>query len=200
MILKDHNVIFIHVQKTAGTTIHNLFKFSVGVGSYSTPCGMHYRLADLLKKEPHIDLNKYEVITVKRNPWERFASFYLDTFRDYVLGRVPNKPIPWKKYFTGLTRVDDMVDKLFVNGALPPNITIFNFNNLQNEFCPWWKERFGYTLVSLPHHNRKPEQRYNDLKTEMLMDPQFQEVISNLCHREIDYFKWKVQDLPTGTQ
>lgn len=194
MILTEHNVIFIHVQKTGGTTLHKLFKFSVGVGTVRSPCGMHYRIVDLLEIEPQIDLNEYEVITIKRNPWERFASLYIDTVRNYEIGRITNAPFPWREYFASLSRVDDMVDKLFINGSLPPNTTIFDFNNLQSEFCPWWEERFGYTLRSLPNLNKKPEQRYADMKNEMVMDPQFQEVISNLCHREIDYFKWKVPD------
>ena len=192
MILLHHKVIFQHIQKTGGTTMHKLFKFSPKVGTIQMPCGMHFCLTDMLEKIPHMDINDYEVLTVKRNPWDRFASLHIDTVRNYELGVVPNPPVNWYNYFAGLQRVDDMVDKLFVDGQLPPNLTMLNFDNLANEFCPWWEKTMGYTLMEFPRLNRKPEQRYTDLRMHMVNDPKFQDEIYRLCRAEIEYFGWEL--------
>lgn len=194
MILLNHKIIFQHVQKTGGTTIHKLFNYSANVGTCHMPCGMHFNMSDLVVTA-NINLKDYEVITVKRNPWDRFASLHTDTVRDYEVGRVQNAPVPWEKYFKGLQGLDDMVDKLFVNGEPPPNLTVFDFENLQNEFCPWWFDQFGYTLHSLPKLNHKPEQRYNDIRLEVVSNPIYQEIISELCAPEIEYFQWEVPSL-----
>ena len=190
MILIKHNIIFQHVQKTGGTTLHKLFQFSPNIGTLLKPCGMHFRMTDLLQFS-EFDFNEYETITIKRNPWDRLASFHIDSVRHYDLEIVPNVPVPWFNYFAGLKEFDDMVDKLFVDGEIVPNLTMFDFDDLQNQVCPWWRDRFGYDLWGLPRLNTKPEQKYIDLRMEMVNDERFDEQVRRLCHREIDYFDWE---------
>lgn len=194
MIIKDHKIIFIHVQKTGGTTLSRIFKYS-DIGGCFEPFGMHPRLDKLLVEVPEIDLNEYEVVTVKRNPWDRFASLYLDGVKQRDLKQIPNDPIPWKRYFRGLLGLDDMLDKLQVDGVLPPNLTVFDFDNLDAEFCPWWNNRFPEkSLESLPRLNVKDEPKYVNMRKEIVSDPMYQEVIHKHCKAEIDYFGWEVPE------
>ena len=191
MILLRHKIIFQHIQKTGGTTLHKLFKFSPGIGELVMPCGMHFRMSEIAER---MDISPYETITIKRNPWDRFASLHIDSIRNYDLGVVPNPPVPWFRYFSGLSYLDDMVDKLFIDGEIVPNLTMFDFDDLQNQVCPWWRDRFGHDLHGLPKLNTKPEQRYVDLRLEMVSDERFQSLIYDLCRPEIDYFKWEVPE------
>lgn len=83
MINRDYNFIFIHVIKTAGTSIHNTFG--------GKP--QHLSILDVINKRPDIALEDYFKFTVIRNPWDKMISQFhynrkkfidTDSFDEYI--------------------------------------------------------------------------------------------------------------------
>ncbi len=83
MLISDsHRFLFVHVQKTGGSTIDNNLTASLGDVRRIREAHRHAPLARLLQLEP--GLTDYWVAGFVRNPWSRMLSWWrmVDRFRD----------------------------------------------------------------------------------------------------------------------
>jgi hypothetical protein len=109
MICHDKRCIFIHIPKTAGTSIEYSFKKVKVKGDKvkSHPKTKHHTLEQYKDQFPE-EFNNYYKFTVVRNPWEREYSlwrFMNDTY---------NKKMSLNKIFNIFTRKDKGVRHSFV--------------------------------------------------------------------------------------
>ena len=70
MILFDDRLFFIHIPKTAGTTIEESLNNSERI------CGRHMTYGDFIDANKNIDRDQWTFFTVVRNPWDRIHSTY----------------------------------------------------------------------------------------------------------------------------
>ena len=83
MLISDsHRFLFVHVQKTGGSTIDNNLTASLGDVRRIKEAHRHAPLGDLLDLEP--DLADYWTAGFVRNPWARMLSWWrmVERFRD----------------------------------------------------------------------------------------------------------------------
>lgn len=83
----DKKFVFIHVPKTAGSSIHVLFKnyFNVQDRSDPLPDIHHISISDLISKDKNLE--KYYKFAVVRNPFARFYSGYKDFYQNRLTDR-----------------------------------------------------------------------------------------------------------------
>lgn len=81
MISDSRRLLFVHVQKTGGSTIDNGLSASLGDVRRIAQAQRHAPLARLLELEP--DLASYWIVGFVRNPWSRLLSWYrmMERFR-----------------------------------------------------------------------------------------------------------------------
>lgn len=70
MILFDDRLFFIHIPKTAGTTVEESLNNSERI------CGRHMSHRDFIDTNKNIDRDQWTFFTVVRNPWDRIHSTY----------------------------------------------------------------------------------------------------------------------------
>jgi hypothetical protein len=92
----DRKCIYIHQPKTGGNTVANIIQDIVS--DSSRVMGMHYTMREFVSRFSEIDLNEYTVLTVTRNPWERYASLHMQQYIMNILHTHTHLLI----YFTGL--------------------------------------------------------------------------------------------------
>lgn len=129
-------IIFVHVQKSGGTSIVNFFKNPKN----------HNKISIDIKylNEKKEDINDYFKFTVIRNPWDRMVSFYHYHKEKIIKNDNPTKT--WE-YLKDLTFKKFLKSTKFQKWALVNNITDFitynkkiyidyyiNFDNFENDF------------------------------------------------------------------
>lgn len=70
MILYDERLFFVHIPKTAGTTIE------VSLNKKDILWGRHYSVKDFIEGNRQENLEDWTIFTVVRNPWDRIHSAY----------------------------------------------------------------------------------------------------------------------------
>ena len=76
MVSHDARVVFVHVQKTGGSTIDAFLRAALpdGGGVNTRGGGRHARLRQILRTNP--ELTKYWIFGFVRNPWARLLSWH----------------------------------------------------------------------------------------------------------------------------
>ena len=201
VLLKDRNLLFLHVPKTAGGSVSRLLR--------DEPDAVLYPVQGMSKAESCVvqlgrQLNKplhhYQTVGFVRNPWDWTVSGYLHvtenmpaydnppTFRDFVLGdwaranilRYPEKFTTAKAYVEYHTQITPW-QHLF--GA-KQNVKIdrlCTFETLANDVC----DAFG-TTNQLPHANKSERQHYSeyyDEETQSITAERHGELIEALGYR-----------------
>ncbi|WP_028635803.1 sulfotransferase family 2 domain-containing protein [Nocardioides sp. URHA0032] len=83
MVISDaHKLLFVHVQKTGGSTIDNRFDEVLQDTRHVTGLDRHATLGQILAAEP--DLAAYWTVGFVRNPWARMLSWFrmVERFKD----------------------------------------------------------------------------------------------------------------------
>ena len=102
MYLKDKNILFIHIPKTAGGTItKQLERNSNGNILYG-----HFNLISW-KNIENINIDSTYIFSIVRNPWERMVSLYFWT-REYINGKKnPSHQENHKSYYSDDNNIND---------------------------------------------------------------------------------------------
>jgi hypothetical protein len=82
LISDDRRFLFVHVQKTGGSTIDNSLTAALGDVRRIPEAHRHAPLSDLLALEP--ELTSYWIVGFVRNPWARLLSWWrmMERFRE----------------------------------------------------------------------------------------------------------------------
>jgi hypothetical protein len=83
-ISDERRFLFVHVQKTGGSTIDRRLAEVMPDGRTASRLSRHATLSEVLRREP--GLSAYWTVGFVRNPWARMLSWYrmVDRFRDRV--------------------------------------------------------------------------------------------------------------------
>ena len=177
-ISKKHKLCFVHIPKTAGTTIEkaldmhqedSFFLFKKFKDYKVTP--QHLTLTELSEE---IDLNGYKIFTIVRNPFDRIVSefaFHTEcrmtkdyhhlNFSEFVDTCLKLDQEQRKWIFDG--HLELQVD--YIRSELP--VKIFKYENLQECF-DWLKEQTGENL-KFGHEKKSNKKSPFSLFTDSLM-------------------------------
>lgn len=211
MINHTHRCIFIHIPKTAGTSIENaiwgddwtqrteeqLWMGAVcpGYNKYQSG-GLQHLLATQIRQEVGTDVfNDYYKFSITRNPWDKVVSQYLyvKTRRDIQKMMGLPRWLTFRAYVNALVEkhdlhVQSMEQFQFLYGAENQLLVDFvgRFDTLDADF-QHIVSVLGLGPLSLPHamqsqRKKKAYQHYYSSKTK--------QIIATLYRRDIDLFDY----------
>jgi len=197
LISVRYRLIFIHVQKTAGTSVSEFMQSRLDAkrngGKHEYACEVKSRIPDEIWQ----DCFKFSFV---RNPWDRLASWYLhinrhytrpgdnpffdylrsigDTFENFVLYGDKTIATPWG----GRNLFTNQFDQLSSENQLLVDF-VGRFESLESD----WKrilDRVGYTgEANLPHINAIARKHYREIYTR-----QAREVVEEKFQKDINVF------------
>jgi len=193
-LLKDRNdIIFVHIPKTAGTSI----RYSMGFNEMDKSLNIrnHYtakEIIDLIGIEKWDNAFKF---TFVRNPLDRLYSFfcfrlkkgriknqvYKKSFRKWVISELIDRDPASKKRFNLIPQTEWLIgphDKIQMD-------FIGRFENLAKDF-----ETLGKLIsvdAHLPHMNKSV--RANNYKQQY--DPELEDIVAKYYQKDFDYFGYK---------
>lgn len=191
MISHKHKFIFVHVSKTAGTTIRQALN-----GMYDELHDPHHSGISVIKNKLSDEIfQTYFKFGTVRNPWDREVSLY-----NYLRQHNPRNPnTEW--YYNGFERfikqrkadTEQTSDpkkgrlgyhQIMIDGEIGLDF-IIKFENLQEDFdiaC----DKIGIPKRKLPHTNKSKHKHY----TEYYND-ETREIVAKHYAQEIEYFRYE---------
>ena len=181
MISHRHNFIFVHVSKTAGTTIRVALQ-----GKYDELHVPHHsNISKIKKKLPEQVFQSYFKFGVIRNPWDREASRY-----KFIKKQKSNE---WHKYgqngfneylfkFVELGLVN--YDALKIDGKIGVDY-IMKFENLQEDF-DFVCGRIGIPQKELSHENKTNGKHYAEY-----YDDETRQIVAKKYAKDIKMFGYE---------
>jgi len=189
-ISHDIKAIFIHVQRTGGSSIINLLRKHIPMrytilsqhGSFQNAEG------DIIQKKPD-----YFVFGFVRNPWERMLSWYFLINKLNLLSLEKERK-RFQKFleFDFASDFKDDENTFHYNQLdyFPDLETIVNpikicrFENYEEEVKEVFK-RFGFIVDTIEISNETVPKNYRDYYTEKSI-----ELVREKCSRDIEYFNY----------
>lgn len=175
VFLKDQEIVFLHVPKTAGGSISRALRHRPDAVLYpvqgmaeAEPC------AQQLQRQMDLPLSKCHTVAVVRNPWDWAVSGYLHvtqnfpayamvpSFRDFVRGAWKNptirqypakfsNPTAYVAYHTQITQWEHLT----INGSRLAVTTTCRFETLEKDV----RDVFDLE-IELPHANKSDREAY----------------------------------------
>jgi hypothetical protein len=189
MISHKHKFIFVHIPKSAGSSIGQFFQ-----SGYTGP-QVHTETHDV---NLYADYYKF---TFVRNPWDRWVSEY-----KWSRPRPGHSPRPWIKHQEPMTFVEyckkqnlasmyrrrervhlwtqvDVMEHCL--GRVDELSFIGRFENLQEDFntiC----DKIGISQIELPHKNKTKHKHYTEY-----YDDETRQIVAEKYAKDIEYFGYK---------
>jgi len=194
MISHTHKFVFVHIPKSAGTSICSFF---INCGAYKHT-GHYYQTHESVKDleiTNSDEMNKYFTFSFVRNPFRRLVSYYnfkknTKYFPKEISFKEMCKKI-YKKERTGirdrnfLNHTRGCCDYLKnENGEININF-IGNAENLQEDFntiC----DKIGIPHQKLPHKNKSKHRHYTEY-----YDDETKEIVAEKYAKDIEQFGYK---------
>ena len=188
IIIKDIKTIFIHVQRTGGSSIiqllHDYFQYRMK----STTQHGNYQSEDaqLVNKYPNYFLFGYV-----RNPWDRILSWYSLIHRD--------SPLPFKqekkrfeeflvKFETSIKNDNtfhfNQLDYFPNHNEISNEVHILRYENFQSDADKVFR-RFDIKIPKIKRSNNTKPKNYRDYYTDI-----GKKIITENCARDIEYFHY----------
>lgn len=188
MYNRKRKALFIHMVKTAGTSIDEVL-----ADNYGFPLGrpwkrIHFHLSQWIRKEGEDKiLNNTFKFSVIRNPWDRLLSQYfyflgeddVEKFRKWVESKPYTRTRPNYPY-------KSMVHGLGFGGAKNCMDFLIRFENLQEDFnqaC----DKMGFSFhTELPHKKKTKHRHYTDY-----YDDETRQIVAEIYKDDIETFGYE---------
>lgn len=196
MISHKHKFIFVHINKTAGTSIEKILKkiSRNWIGKHHS-IKKYYKLAD-----KNHGFENYFKFTIIRNPWDRFLSLYkFRVFKNHT--SLGNNTVSFKEWAKNiydknpkhydipnelqLLMLSEQLDWITdADGNIPLDFFV-KFENLQQDFntvC----DKIGIPQQQLPHKNKTKHKHYTEY-----YDEETKQIVAEKYAKDIEYFGYK---------
>ena len=208
MISHTHKFIFVHIRKTAGTSVTNTLGECEGgtipmSDNFSPPPPFRSRSCTGTKVHNHANfswykevltkeqLNEYFKFTFVRNPWDLRVSQY-EYNKKYEWGRLKrlaNKPFKeWVRHYSIKKRPEQTrsgLPQIAVIESVDNLDFIGRFENLQEDFdiiC----DKIGIPKQQLPHVNKTKREHYTEY-----YDDETKQIVAEKYAKDIEYFGYE---------
>ncbi len=209
MISKEHNLIFIHIPKCAGTSIEYLFNIKpfdwktvdesklVGLDIKNNLPLQHASPQELidLKYLTYNDFKEKHSFAIVRNTYDRLVSAYLFMLSiSKIRGSFENYLTKSAQFKTAIekngryTHLRSQLDYLFFDDGKQAVKDIFSFEELSSQLPKYLQTNFRKDFSQLRHEKRAKRKHYSfyyNRKTIQLVD--------KIYSREIEFFKYKFE-------
>ena len=193
-IFQSPPIIFVHIPKTGGTSVTRFLDENIEDTTkvrLRGPASLHSTLSELNRAIDDSILD-FDIISVKRNTWERILSYYLMANKFPRIPELRDKnPVSFEDYYTAVTKSTEHLGDIFhfceIGNGIPDNVTFLDFNNLETDLYEFWGSR-GFTIVNEFQHLNKNTNVEDYIRSGYLRDQKFIDTIGKKYRREIDYF------------
>ena len=187
MISDGHKFIFIHIPKTAGTSLCNIFLKEKAY--IHTKKGRYYQ-SHVSVKDLEItnsdELDKYFTFSFVRNPWDIMVSWYkFRKCRNLSFDKFLTEYKIKNKYTYWLPETLYQTDFLLDENDNPLVDFIGRFENLQQDFniiC----DKIGIPHQKLPHKNKTKHKHYTEY-----YDDETRQIVAEKFAKDIEYFGYE---------
>ena len=182
MISHKYRCIFVHNNKTGGTSISKLL--------VNTSYPLHKHFSALQYKKKYSDcFHDYFKFTFIRNPWDKLLSqFFFRVADDSQYGHKPKrKNISFKEFLKKPFPLDHAQQFSRISNENGDILVDFigRFENLQQDFnvvC----EKIGIPHQQLPHKNKTNHKHYTEY-----YDEETKHIVAEKYAKDIEYFGYK---------
>lgn len=190
MINHKHKFVFIHIPKTAGTSIESLFINNAHIKDVP---GKHNMVSDIGSEF----LKKYFTFTFVRNPWDRMVSYYNfrlkrsfdmynhgDSFKEWIRFLCSDEVQNIKAYQFNLAIKSQYEFLVSKSNEISVDF-IGRFENFQEDFntiC----DKIGMPQQKLPHKNATNHKHYTEY-----YDDESREIVAEKYAKDIEYFNYE---------
>jgi hypothetical protein len=198
MIWTDPKLLFIHIPKTAGSSIEHYMHHCKGqLKTRDGRLGQHSTMQDAVRHFGDQILTDYDCFTVIRNTWERILGYYLMQYRRHSFSFAthtqlkPKQYVSFPEFYNTITPQDlhaeDIFHYLAVDGEIPECISFLDFPTVERDFITFWEYIGLEAHGPLPHVNKNTRVDQS-LREYLLSDPDYIEIIGEKYRDEIEYF------------
>ena len=188
----DHKCIFIHIPKSAGSTIHSILK-----NKSCTVTSDHKTMYDLSLRRSTI--KQCFKFTFVRNPWDRFVSTYFyfkkygrDNLGDMMTGYIVNSFNSFRDFAINFPNIPNQLfryphfnEQVSWMQGQPPFDFIGRFENLQDDFntvC----NKLSIPVQKIPRLNPSRHGHYTKY-----YDNETREIVAERYAKDIEHFGYK---------
>lgn len=193
MLFNDPRIVFIHIPKTAGSSLEHFLIRSQNVSQRDGKLGQHATLQDAHNIYGS-EIYNYKIFTVVRNTWDRIISYYLMCYRRRSFTEIGLKEhyIDFPTFYKLLTpdtrHCQNIFHYLSIDGVIPDNITYLEFSDITNSFTEYWTN-LGFNMhEEFPHYNHNNEAS-DALRNYLRSDPNFIKAVFELYNDEIEFLR-----------
>ena len=163
MIINEHKTIFIHIPKSAGTSIESFF----GNRSFKIQPGKHDNIHAIKKRFPNA-YKTHRKFAIIRNPYDKMVSWY------FYLKRNLNKDLnivdfeEWLKDPSKLWHADDPIS--FLNPQhtwIDETVEIIKYENLKKEINDFFGKDINLPILNKSNHKHYSEY-YNSKSSDII--------------------------------
>ena len=193
MIIKKHKTIFIHIPKTAGTSVKMFF------GQRHLTDQAHERIATMKKDYPEI-YDSYRKFTIARNPYDRMVSWYfflkLRGNTSAWVRDVNNSTLNFSDWLKNHATIFPQVEEPYGRGTFSPQfswiydfelktidpaVTIIKYENLNDELDEFFGEK-----INLPMMNKSDHDNYSTYYNRESLD-----IVNTLYEKDFEIFNYE---------
>ena len=179
MIFDEYKCIFIHLEKTGGTSIESLFANN---GCRLVIEDRHLRARQVAERRPD-KWRDYFTFTIVRNPWEKIYSWW---WNDHEHGKVKMSFKEHVKFLSGLKGNHISTNQVDFIRARPPIDHIGRFENLREEMN-MLIDRFDLNDTTIPHERKIP----NKPHCSAYYDDELVELVGKMFEKDIKRFGYE---------
>ena len=180
MIIEEHKTIFIHIPKTAGTSIKNYF--GMKTPKDIEPLKQHDTVYDIKEKIP-IKYKSYSKFTIVRNPYDRMVSWFhylkiKTNPTNFFTGEVNQEQFEFKKNIDFKQWLKNP-NKYFIYPRellsvqcnwIDDTVNVLKYENLKNDL-----ENFFKTEIEIPHIHNSNHDNYLKYYDDQCLDLVYKE-------------------------
>lgn len=189
IISHSSKFIFIHIQRTGGSTLINLLSKQLGENVKIVTQHGNTKSAELALI---LDNRDYFSFAFVRNPWDRILSWYL-LINKQNLGSLEHEREKYQKFlemdFAAVPGDIDFhynqLDYISNDKGVILTNKLYRFENYEAEVGAMFKE-LNLPMIDIPKMNATWSRNYQDYYTE-----RSKELIAEKCKKDIDYFGYK---------
>lgn len=205
MLISDsHKLVFVHIQKTGGSTVSRLLEENV-----ADVRGLGARHQFAIRGKQRLEgWDEYFKFAFVRNPWARLVSWHAMIRRAEKYGRRPQNKL-WRYAQQNSSNFDEFIrnctDEIEIGRGVRYSFTYNQLDYLTDEngellvdfigqlesfsadlrkVC----EKTGIELETVPHKNRSSHTHYSELYT-----PETEEIVKDRFERDIEYFGYEFE-------
>ena len=179
MIIKEHKAVFIHIPKSAGTSIESFF----GNSSFVVQPGRHDNVHEIRKRFPEV-YETYRKFAIIRNPYDKMVSWYFYLKRNLGEGLNTISFNEWLNSPLKLWHANDPISFLDPQHTwIDKTVEVIKYENLNKEINDFFNKEINLPVLNKSKHKHYTE--YYDKQSSRIIHDRYKEDFKKFNYKKI---------------